>query len=204
MSYSVITADLLAVALTYPAYRALGVARFAEGRTTSADPKYNTPEMLEYAHLNLARMNRLDKQPPLDAATLEAAAHCAPQTWLVLTESWCGDAAQLVPVLARIADASAGRITLRLLLRDEHPTVIDAFLTNGGRAIPKLIVLDSATLAVQSTWGPRPAPAQTLVRELIAAGVPYAERNIQLHSWYAADRTATVQAEIRELLTADA
>ncbi|MBC7447771.1 MAG: thioredoxin family protein [Hymenobacteraceae bacterium] len=192
---------VLRQALSYPAYRALTDERFAEGRTTSADPAYNTPAILEYARINLARMNRLDKLPLLEPATIGVAqALPRPLTALVLTESWCGDAAQIVPVLHRIADASAGRLTLRLLLRDEHPALMDQFLTNGGRSIPKLLLLDAATHAVLSTWGPRPTPAQTLVQEALAAGLPYEERNTRLHTWYAQDKTLTTQTEIRELL----
>lgn len=198
---ALITPELLTQALPYPAYRALADARFAEGRTTSDDPRYNTPQMLEYAALNLKRMTRLERQPPLDPATIAAAqALPRPLTGLVLTESWCGDAAQIVPVLHRIAEASNGRLSLRLLLRDEHPAVMDAFLTNGGRAIPKLILLDPETLRVLGTWGPRPAPAQTLVLEARAAGESYEERNTKLHTWYAQDKTATTQAEVRALL----
>ena len=201
--HPLITPALLAEALTYPAYRALADARFLEGRTTSADPRFNTPQYLEYAALNRKRMNRLEKVPPLDPATVATAQTLArPLTALVLTESWCGDAAQTVPVLHRIAEASAGRLALRLLLRDEHPALMDAFLTTGSRSIPKLILLDPATLTVLGTWGPRPAPAHTQVQADLAAGVSYEERSTKLHTWYAHDKTLTTQVEVRALLMA--
>jgi Thioredoxin len=196
-----ITPALWAQALPYPAYRALADARFAEGRSTSNDPYFNTPKNIEYTALNLKRMDRLEQVPPLEPATIAAAqAVVRPVLALVITESWCGDGAQTVPVLHRIAEASGGRLELRVVLRDEHPDLIDAFLTNGGRSIPKVLFLDPLTLDVLTTWGPRPAPAQTFVREAIAAGMPYDERNTKLHTWYAHDKTATTQAEIREIL----
>ena len=198
---SLLTPTLLAQALDYPAYRALSVERFAEGRTTSADPHYNTPEILEYARVNLARMNRLDKTLALEPATT-AAAQALPRQLIGLarTASWCGDAAQRVTVLQRLAEASNGRLSLRLLLRDEHPALMDQFLTNGGRSIPKLILLDAATLAVLGTWGPRPAAAQVLYQQARAENLPFEELSTRLHGWYAQDKTHSTQAELRELL----
>jgi hypothetical protein len=200
-SSPLITPELLAQALPYPAYRALADARFAEGRSTSADPHFNTPQNVAYTALNLKRMDRLEHQPPLDPATISAALALAqPVLALVITESWCGDGAQTVPVLHRIAEASSGRLKVQIVLRDEHLALIDAFLTNGGRSIPKVLFLDPDTLAVRAMWGPRPAPAQQLVRDALATGMPYEERNTKLHTWYAQDKTRTTQAEIRELL----
>ncbi len=200
---ALLTPELLAEALPYPAYRGLSDARFAEGRSTSDDPYFNTPQNIEYTGLNLKRMDRLERLPPLEPETISAAqALPRPVMALVITESWCGDGAQTVPVLHRIAEASSGRLLLRVILRDKHPAVMDAFLTNGGRSIPKVLFLDPETRDLLATWGPRPAPAQTLVVEAIATSMPYAERNTQLHSWYAHDKTKTTQAEVREILAA--
>lgn len=196
-----ITPELLARALTYPQYGELAQRLYVQGRTTADDPHFNTPEMLAYTRLNLQRVQRLDQVPPLAEAVVAAArAGQTPLTWVVLAESWCGDVAQNLPVINRIAEASEGRILLRILLRDANLPVMDAFLTNGGRAIPKLVCLRTVDLALLGTWGPRPAPIQAQMTEWRLAGMPYAERNERLHTWYARDKTATLQAEFAALL----
>ena len=188
----------LAAAHSYAQYRQLIDTLLAEGRVTGPQ---QSEALTGYTRLNVQRMQRLDKtvqlQPALAAA---AAALPRPYIWLILTEGWCGDAAQLVPVLEAVARASAGRITTRYLLRDEHPGLIDRYLTNGGRAIPKLLVLHPDTLTEAAHWGPRPALAQALLLDLKARHVPHDEAATVLHTWYAHDRTHTTQQELLALL----
>ncbi len=87
---------------------------------------------------------------------------------LVLAEDWCGDAASIVPILARMADAAGDMIDLRVVRRDENLDIMDAHLTHGGRSIPLAIVYDEDMNELGS-WGPRPAPAQAMYREKIRA-----------------------------------
>src|SRR6476620_5284051 len=84
--------------------------------------------------------------------------------WLIITEGWCGDAAQNIPVIEKIASES-GNIETRYILRDENPELIDQFLTEGARSIPKLIAIDRNSGDVLGTWGPRPKTAQKLFSE---------------------------------------
>jgi hypothetical protein len=198
-----ITPGLIASALTYEQYIQLSADRFAQGLSTTDDAHYNTPEILGYVKLNLSRINRLNKQvsvtPELRAALAQVT---EPWTWLVLTESWCGDAAQIVPVLHRIAKESS-TITLRFLLRDQHPELMNAYLTNGGRSIPKLICLRTSdgggpALRELGTWGPRPAGLQALMNDWRTEKLSLAEAVERAQRWYNDDRTQAVQ---RELLT---
>ena len=102
----VLTREILAHALEYPEYVRLSEQRFAEGLTTADAPEMNTPERLEYTKLNLQRMKRI-AQTPLTEPLLEALRGVKQaQIWVVLTESWCGDAAQNLPVLAVMEAAS--------------------------------------------------------------------------------------------------
>ena len=110
-----------------------------------------------------------------------------------------GDAAQNVPVLAAIAQASKGKIDLRIVFRDENLELMDAFLTNGGRSIPKLIQLNEAW-EVMTTWGPRPEVAQNLVMELKANAETVDNYAEQLHLWYAKNRSEELVKEITALL----
>lgn len=112
---------------------------------------------------------------------------------LVLAEDWCGDASSTVPILARFADAVPG-MALRLLRRDEHPEVMDRYLTNGSRSIPIVIVLDEGFREL-GHWGPRPAELQAWVTENRPL-VPKAELYPQVRKWYARDRGETTLREV--------
>ncbi|WP_338869374.1 thioredoxin family protein [Spirosoma sp. SC4-14] len=196
-----ITPERVASALTYEQYVSLSTELLAQGRTTSEATTYNTPEILGYAKLNLHRMNRLDKLTTINTE-LQGAMKAIPEpwTWLVLTESWCGDAAQSIPVMHHVASLST-KVSLRFLLRDKNPDLMDAYLTNGGKSIPKLIALRSADLTELGTWGPRPAALQTLFWEWKNAKRPYAEITEDLQRWYNNDRTVSIQRELLTLVT---
>lgn len=183
--------------LTYAEYYDGHVAKIAAEQLL---PKAEQDHYLHYIELNLHRTNRLNTTFKPDAeltAMIEGLKQ--PIRWLIISEYWCGDAAQNVPVLAAIAQASKGKIDLRLVFRDENLELMDAFLTNGTRSIPKLIQLNE-DWQVMSSWGPRPKTAQNLVVQLKAnpeTAVKYAE---QLHVWYAKNRSEELVKEITALL----
>jgi len=193
-----IPTSVIKQAYTYESYRTLIDNLFAEDKTTGTD---HSPAMLNYTKLNLSRMNRLDKRSRLTDSTIETLAKINRQViWLVLTEGWCGDAAQILPVLNHMAVVN-DNITLRFILRDENLTIADAFLTNGARSIPKVLVLDAITLEVLTTWGPRPTEMQKMVLDAKAASLATTDKAEQkaiakasannLHLWYAKDKTKT-------------
>jgi len=189
-------------AMDYDAYRNLIHQKFAENYTTSGE---NSEEMLHYTDLNIARMKRLDRTIQLVPETigfLEGLER--PLIWLVITEGWCGDAAQILPVVNTMANQS-DKITLKLILRDQHLDIMDAFLTNGTRAIPILLILDANTLEVLGTWGPRPTDAQGIISTAKAESKDLATvqkesameaAKITLHKWYTKDKGFQIQQEI--------
>lgn len=184
---------------TYSEYRDQVRQAVEAGRTTG---DHQTAVLAEYTVLNQVRMDRLDKTVKLDPDLRELLERVPDQTWLVLSEGWCGDAAQNLPVMAAMAAASEA-VRLVVLGRDAHPDLMDRYLTGSSRSIPKLIAIDPAGREL-FTWGPRPAPAQRMIMEHKALPLdeqpPYREISTQLHTWYAQDRTATVQAEFMALL----
>lgn len=184
-------------AMSYAMYRSTVSDLLARGLTTGT---HQSPEMLDYARLNDHRMDRVEKRFQMLPALQEKLDQLSePLHWLVLSEGWCGDAAQNLPALEKIAEHSHGRIHLRVLLRDENTELMDQWLTNGGRSIPKLIQLDAA-FEVTGSWGPRPAEAQAMVMAAKAAGEDhhvYAER---VHKWYAHNNSAELQKEILNIL----
>jgi hypothetical protein len=155
----------------------------------------------KYLVINQQRVKRLTQRLHLEPETEMAALNANPGTkWLILNEHWCGDGAQIVPVQAAIALASKGRIEARVLFRDQNLELMDQFLTNGGRSIPKTIQLDSE-FRVTTSWGSRPAEAQELVMRVKADPERAHLYSEELHKWYAVDRQKAIQSELRMLLS---
>lgn len=193
----VITQKHIDKSMSYEQYRQLTQQLLSENRTTGNN---HSPAMIEYTRMNDRRMKRLDKTTVLEPGIIEKLDRLdKPWIWLVLTEAWCGDAAQNIPVLAKMTEHNK-KIKMRLILRDENPEVMDTYLTEGGRSIPKLICL-TPDLEEIGTWGPRPEPVQQMVREFKEEPdgdyKVFAEK-VQL--WYARDKTLTMQNEMVPLL----
>jgi hypothetical protein len=186
-------------AYTYSEYMHLMETVVLENRTTGAK---QSETLSHYTKLNLARMHRLNRNATIHDLLRAAVGQIDfPQTWYILTEAWCGDAAQILPTIVA-ASLSNPLITVRLLLRDENPELMDAYLTNGGRSIPKLIAVDDDFNEL-FTWGPRPAGAQALLLEYKANPMKsYSEFSEDIQRWYIADKTESLQIELQALLEA--
>ncbi|MEO5911559.1 MAG: thioredoxin family protein [Pelobium sp.] len=189
---------LIDSSMSYGQYRDLIDALLMEGKTTGNN---QSAAMTNYTEMNVQRMKRLDKTTSITDTALEKInALNKNYTWLVLTEAWCGDAAQTIPVMNKIAEASNGKISVRFILRDQHLYIMDAHLTNNGRAIPKLIVLNN-NLKELADWGPRPKLLQDMVNDWKADPLLTHEDWIEkVHAWYAKDRTAQTMLELLDLL----
>jgi thiol-disulfide isomerase/thioredoxin len=197
---SVLT-ELMVNPMDYSTYRETVDKLYAEGRASSTEP--GDEHMLHYVQLNVTRMRRLDKTTKLSDESLQSLANLDKNLlWVVVTEGWCGDASQIVPVIELLAQHSGGKIKTQYYFRDENLPLIDQFLTNGGRAIPKVISLNPDTMEVVGSWGPRPEDAQALVNEYKKAiaeapgSVSFDEVKEQLQRWYNEDKTMSTQREL--------
>lgn len=171
-----------------------------QGQTSSKD---NSPLLIEFTKLNWTRAQRLHKTILLKPEIREAVENIGHSyTWIVLTEAWCGDSAQNLPVIAEIAKLNPEKIKLSIVLRDENPELMNKYLTDGAQAIPKLIVIDETLGKEAFTWGPRPKPAQEIQKEWKQDpdGKTWEDFEKELHGWYTKDKTNTMQAEFSELL----
>lgn len=196
---NVITPAHLEKAISYTDYVAMTEQLLAENKTTGTN---HAEDLVEYTRMNLHRKRRGEKSAVLSDEMLETLQKVdRKMVWVVLTEAWCGDAAQNLPGIMKMADASP-LIDLKLLLRDENLDVMDAYLTYGGRSIPKLIALDAKTMEELGTWGPRPEAAQQLVLDAKAQKMDFKEMAEKLHGWYGKDRSRTLQQEFIPLLNA--
>jgi len=148
--------------------------------------------------LNWARTQRIHKTITL-SPELKMAAEKIQQTyiWMVLTEAWCGDSAQILPVIAEIAKLNPEKIKLYVLLRDENPELMNNYLTNGASAIPKLVIVNETSGKEVLVWGPRPSEAQELLQnwKTNPAGRSWDDFEKELHSWYTKDKTHSIQSE---------
>lgn len=125
-----------------------------------------------------------------------AGAPARPLRLLVLAEDWCGDAVNTVPHLVRYADETEG-VELRLLRRDEHPEMMNRYLTDGSRSIPIVVVLDEAFQEL-GHWGPRPGELQAWVMENLET-MDKSERYPLVRRWYARDHGETTLREVLAL-----
>ncbi len=186
---------------TYQSFSQWMAVLVAAGRTSG--PR-QSEELAAFTALNLKRMERLDKTLKLDDSLAGLLKRIVPQDWLVLTEAWCGDSAQSLPVIGRLAAMAQGRVSLKIALRDENPDLMDRFLTNGGRSIPKLVAFDRQGNELFN-WGPRPAEAQQIMLDWKASpnGRDWHDFEKELHLWYAKDKTISIQKELNNLLSAN-
>ncbi len=192
-----ITQDLIGRSMSYASFRDLVNSLLIERKTTGPD---QSKELVQYTRLNVQRMDRMDKQTVIQPELLEELRSIKEnQIWLGLVEAWCGDVPHSIPPMVKMA-VSVPKVSMRLLLRDENLDVMDAYLTNGSRSIPKVIALKKDTLEELWTWGPRPEPAQKLFLELRETGESFSVIAGELQKWYNKDKTQTLQKEILELV----
>ncbi|MBA4133907.1 MAG: thioredoxin family protein [Flavobacterium sp.] len=190
----------VANSITYENYRNTIDTLLKEGKSTGHE---QSEALTHYSELNVTRMNRLDK-------TMTVAAEFAEQLkelkgdyfWLVISEGWCGDAAQLVPIFHKMAELSPN-IEMKIALRDDNDALMNLFLTNGARSIPKLIILDKNTLEVLGDFGPRPQEAKQLILDYKAEhGVVDETAKTNLQLWYLHDKGLSTQQEIMAVMAA--
>ena len=187
----------LSKSITYQEYRELVANLLAEGKTTSKD---NNDDLINYSKLNHSRMKRLDKTVKIPTEVIEKIEKInKPVHWLVITEGWCGDAAQNLPIINKLAELNEN-ISLRIVLRDEHPELMDKFLTNGSKSIPKLIHTEDNHEIIEH-WGPRPSEATKMVEDFKAKHgklTPEFKKDLQI--WYNQDKGMTTIKDMLDFL----
>jgi hypothetical protein len=182
--------------LSYNEYRALVTNLLGNNESTT---KNGSEDLVSYSKLNNNRMKRLDKTTKLDDSVVNKFSSIDKKiTWVVLSEGWCGDAAQNLPVINKLAETNSN-INLRIVLRDENPELMNEFLTNGNQAIPKLIQLENEK--VTKTWGPRPTIATKMVVDYKSKhGQLDADFKKDLQVWYNKNKNENVIEDLSELI----
>ena len=182
---------------SYETYRKQVSDLLAEGKSTGPN---QSDALLNYSLLNDKRMSRLDKKTKLSAATVDVLKKTKEkQTWLLITEGWCGDAAQIAPVINKMSLAT-DKVDLKVVLRDENEDLMNQFLTNGSKSIPKLVVLNEQDEVI-SSWGPRPSIATKMVIDYKEKhGGLDADFKRDLQVWYNKNKGENIQEDMLAFL----
>jgi len=185
--------------MTYTEYRAL-VTKLVEENSTTGYEK--TEDLANYTMLNDRRMKRWDKTVKVsDEMRTKIENVNRKVTWLVITESWCGDAAHIMPIINKVAELN-DKIDFKVVLRDENEALMNQFLTNGGKAIPKLIMIDNTSKDIVDTFGPRPTVATNMVNAYkVEHGMLTPEFKEDLQRWYNKDKGQSTIADLVNLLS---
>lgn len=160
---------------------------------------YQNENYYQYAKMNWARMSRWLKrfEPSNDIKRLISSI-TEEQHWIVITEPWCGDAAHSVAQLYQIVKDNPN-IDFDIQLRDSEPFLIEDYLTNGGKSIPKLIIRNDVGHD-KAIWGPRPEKLQAIFEQMKAENKEFEEIKETLQKWYNEDKGEEIQKELLALL----
>ena len=186
---------------TYSEYKTFFEELVMQGSTAGSN---QSDRLIQYTKLNLSRSKRVDKNfKPLKETSDFFKDFNREIKLKIITEPWCGDAAQIVPALAGLAELSE-KIETEIVLRDENEELMNQHLTNGGKAIPVAIIIDAKNNETLGHWGPRPVVAQQMVMDYKAK--PENERPKfddfvqEMQQWYNKDKTASIQNEVIQKL----
>jgi len=184
---------------SYQDYRKIITDLLQEGKTTGT---IQSEALVNYSRLNETRMHRLDKTIIIDLVIISKLKLIQSQyIWLVIAEGWCGDAAQILPILNKMSEVS-DNIDLKVVFRDDNEALMNLFLTNGNKSIPKLIILDKNSLDVIADWGPRPIGAVEIIENYKEKfGIIDDTIKSELQMWYLHDKGLSTQKEITELMS---
>lgn len=184
--------------MSYESYMDLVNSLAKDNASTGVD---QSESRINFTKLNQRRMKRWNKTLKVSDEVVASFADLEKKfTWIVLTESWCGDAAHVLPAVNKVASLS-DNIEVKVLLRDENPELMNNFLTNGTQSIPKVIMVDDASGAVLDSYGPRPKLLADMVKEykeLHGKLTPEFKEEIQV--WYNKDKGQTIVSELVDLL----
>lgn len=192
-----VTKDFYSQLLDFDTYYGSIKELFENGKTTGAN---QSEAMLNYTKLSLARTKRGLKTFKLKPELIEVAKKHHSKNWFLISEAWCGDAGNIIPMMRLLAE-EVGGVTLKVMLRDEYPKVMEGYLTNGGKSIPIFVLFDEEFNELKK-WGPRPIPAQGMVMEHKKnPKLTYEEFSVELQKWYVKDKAETLQNELIELFS---
>ncbi|SEF44417.1 thioredoxin family protein [Algoriphagus boritolerans] len=194
-----VTQKVIDHGLTYPQFVDFTAQLVLENRTTGGN---QSEAYLDYTRMCLQRMRRWDKTAKVSAEMQNLIRSITEaQVWLLITEAWCGDGSQSIPYIAKLAESNP-LIQLKIIMRDENPEIMDAYLTKGARSIPKLIVFTGDLKVELFVWGPKPEYLINRHKEYKhdSQGKAYKDFLEEIHLWYAKNKNQDLEAELFPLI----
>lgn len=180
--------------MSYEEFRTLINDLLANGKVTGHD---QSADLIPYTEMNNQRMNRLEKHYNVSESLKNQLSNLKNNyTFLTITEGWCGDSAQIVPVIEKMASLSINIRSL-YILRDDNPEIMNLFLTNGARSIPITVCINDDSGEIIWKYGPRPAAGFAIVNKAKAEGKTKDQMSEELHLWYGRNRQADIEAELQ-------
>jgi Thioredoxin len=197
MNFKIIDDRINKVGIRYQEYLNRFIYELAEINIDSLDEKAR--KKFETKKLNLQRSTRIMKTYKVSEELKEEIKKInEPQTWMVITENWCGDSAQNLPYIALIAEENPN-INFKIILRDSNLDIMDQYLTNGTMSIPLLVAFDPKGNEL-FRWGSRPKAVQELFLQWKAEGIVKPELYEKLHLWYARNKGREIESEFSDIL----
>lgn len=182
----------------YKSFRALVKELLDLGKVTG---NQQTERLLSFTRLNEHRMDKWEKHYRIRESLLPILKnHQTTSRWILITEGWCGDSAQTLPMIAKMAEAAG--VSLHIVLRDENDWLMQQYLTNGSRSIPLLIGVSSEGVEV-FRWGPRPSKIQEMYLSMKSSTDPvYTSDQAKeaIHLFYAKDKGMQLEEDFAKLL----
>ncbi len=183
----------------YSRYREMLFQLADSGGSTGLE---HSEQRKEATKMNAQRIKRIDKTFTLSFSSIEKMKSIKEKYfWIVIAESWCGDAAQNLPIINKLATLN-NKIELSIILRDENEQIMNMHLTNGTKSIPKLICLNEQKELI-GEWGPRPAEIAKQVSEykLSNPQVTHDDFVKNLHLLYAKNKGLALETELVQLIS---
>lgn len=119
------------------------------------------------------------------------------QKFLIISEPWCGDSSQVLPAMHLFFNSQ----NIKIIYRDENEELMNLFLTNGTKSIPKVLILDEH-FELKNTWGPRTQYANQILinHKYRAEGINKELFYREIQSYYAKNKGEDVINELVKLL----
>lgn len=154
----------------------------------------------QYYSMNLKRMERLDKTFQLtDEQKTQIKNKNLDFRLMTISEGWCGDAAQSVPVVQKMMEEF--EVENRFVFRDDNRELMDAYLTDGARGIPIFIGIDKDGNELFH-FGPRPKHGMDMLKKHKDDPENYTETQFHqdLQVWYNEDKGVSTFNEFMETM----
>lgn len=190
--------DIFNTGLDYDSYRKLVDELVDQNKTTGND---QSELKIEYTKLNIQRMNRIDKTVHLSQNQIENIPNIEIDI-LFIGDAWCGDTAQILPIISKIEKASSGNIRMKIVSRDTSNELSEKHDNQGIISIPKLLFINRSSNDVMAEWGSRPQPAIEILKKWKANLDTMSKEDFEkeLHLWYARDKGQHIIEEVLDVI----